>query len=52
MKCKAYSREIMICAYKAVKDDHLPVDRAALMGGVPKQTLRNRVLSKVKISSR
>ncbi|XP_052276674.1 uncharacterized protein LOC127875923 [Dreissena polymorpha] len=52
MKCKAYSREMMMSAYKAVKDDHLPVDRAAIMYGVPKQTLRDRVLNKVKISSR
>ncbi|KAH3781141.1 hypothetical protein DPMN_158966 [Dreissena polymorpha] len=52
MKCKAYSREMLMRAYRAVKDDHLPVDRATIMNGLPKQTLRGRVLNTVKISSR
>ncbi|KAH3882969.1 hypothetical protein DPMN_006916 [Dreissena polymorpha] len=42
----------MMNAYKTVKDDHMPVERASLLYGVPKQTLRNIVLNKVRISSR
>ncbi|XP_052217931.1 uncharacterized protein LOC127835535 [Dreissena polymorpha] len=42
----------MLADYKAVKENHMPVDRAALAFGVPKQTLRDRVLNKVKIGAK
>ncbi|XP_052225347.1 uncharacterized protein LOC127840920 [Dreissena polymorpha] len=47
-----YTFEMMMAAYKAVKEDHMPVDRAAVTFGVPKQTLRDRVLNKVNLRAK
>ena len=41
----------MIKAYAAVKDDHLPVQRAANLYGVPITTLKDRVSGRVSLST-
>lgn len=48
---KQYNRESLLHAYNAVKNDRIPVDRAARLFGVPAQTLRDRVLGRVNIKS-
>ena len=49
-KC-TYSPTKMIHAYKAVKDDKLPVQRAANIYGVPISTLKDRVHGRVSIDA-
>ncbi|XP_052256481.1 uncharacterized protein LOC127861841 [Dreissena polymorpha] len=47
---KQYTQDMMMAAYKAVKENHMKVDRAAVTFGIPKQTLRNRVLNTVNVN--
>ena len=49
---KQYTQDMMMAAYKAVKENHMKVDRAAVTFGVPKQTLRDMVLSKVNVNAK
>ena len=42
----------MMAAYKAVKENHMKVDRVAMTFGVLKQTLRDRVLNKVNVNAK
>ena len=46
-KYRNYSKEALLNAYKAVKENNVPVLRAALQYNVPEQTLRDRVKGKV-----
>ncbi|VDI16015.1 Hypothetical predicted protein [Mytilus galloprovincialis] len=46
---KSYSHEMLVAAYKCVKDLKMPVKAAARMFGVPSSTLHNRVQGQVQI---
>ena len=46
-KYRNYSKEALLNAYKAVKENNVPVLGAALQYNVPEQTLRDRVKGKV-----
>ena len=37
----------MMSAYRAVRENHIPVKRAAITYGVPQTTLRQRILGRV-----
>ncbi|KAH3883053.1 hypothetical protein DPMN_007001 [Dreissena polymorpha] len=51
-KLKQYTNAIMMAAYKAVRENHMKVDRAAVTFGIPKQTLRDMVLNKVNVNAK
>ncbi|KAH3887795.1 hypothetical protein DPMN_011817 [Dreissena polymorpha] len=44
-----YTFDMMIAAYKTLTENHMKVDRAAVMFAVPRQTFRDSVLNKVNI---
>lgn len=48
-RCCSWSEESMLSAMKAFKEDGMPLATAAKTFGVPRNTLRRRVMSNVEI---
>ncbi|KAH3793478.1 hypothetical protein DPMN_146989 [Dreissena polymorpha] len=49
---KQFTYDMIMAAYKAVKENLIKVDKAAVTFGVPKQIFRDRVLNKVNVKAK